>query len=110
MNALEGARRHKCRLCLGQIVFAITMSSPKTRGGKPMPLNPEPDEAGNVACRRTSSTRIVARVLAKDDTLDVTTETRAMPHFATCPGKGSNIAKAAEAFLADQANSTAGDQ
>lgn len=96
-------RRLRCVLCKDPIVFARTVRSETGRGGKMMPLNPTTDAAGNVAVRVIDSTRgiLTARVLGADDGLDTHTELRAMPHFATCKGAGRNIAKDAEAFLAD---------
>jgi hypothetical protein len=97
----------KCAVCGGPIIWARTMASESGRGGKAMPLDPEPNPEGNVAARVTSRTPYglgrVCRVLAKDEQHDHQTEQLYMPHFATCPGSGRNIAAAFETFLAEQA-------
>lgn len=96
----------KCAVCGGPIIWARTMASESGRGGKPMPLDPEPNPAGNVAARVTGEgatyVRRVCRVLGKDEDHDHRTEQRYMPHFATCPGSGRNIAAAFEDFLRGQ--------
>lgn len=67
------------------MVWARTLATESGRGGKAMPLDPVENPAGNVAARALSSSgQLVARVLCKDETHDVTTEIRAMPHAATC--------------------------
>lgn len=76
-----------CGRCGAPIAWARTAASPTGTGGKPMPLDPVEDPAGNVAVRNVGDRRrpsLVARVLAGDDTLDETVELRIVPHFATC--------------------------
>lgn len=67
--------------CAQPIVFAVVAS----QRGKPsrMPLDPDPNPEGNVACFRDGGGRLVGRVLAKDQQ-PVAYEKRYMPHFATC--------------------------
>lgn len=77
----------KCGRCGADIVWARTVAGPNGPGGKPMPLDPTPHPEGNVAVRKAAPGRLLARVLGKDETPDLTVEQLAMPHFATCPGK-----------------------
>lgn len=95
-----------CRLCGEQIAFIRTMASETGRGGRLMPLNPEPDPAGNVAVRYPD--RLYGRVLRKDEHHDEHAERLYMPHVATCAGSARNIAKAAEQWLAEQTGSNDG--
>lgn len=88
-----------CAVCQAPLVWARTVASESGAGGQRMPLDAEPNPAGNVAVRQTGPRRLVARVLGKDDTADVRTERIYMPHFATCPGTARNIGAAAEEFL-----------
>lgn len=89
-----------CGLCRQPIRFIRTMASESGRGGKMMPLNPDPDPAGNVAVRYPD--RLYGRVLCKDEHHDEHAERLYMPHMATCAGTARNIAKAAEQWLAEQ--------
>lgn len=74
-----------CGRCAAPMVWARTVATESGRGGKAMPLDPYENPDGNVAARAlTSSGQLVARVLCKGETHDVTTEIRAMPHVATC--------------------------
>lgn len=89
-----------CKVCRARIVWAVTSAGPNGRGGKPMPLDAVPNDAGNVAVRAHMAGRLVARVLGKDETHDPLLEQLAMPHFATC---GKDLVPEIEAFLADAA-------
>ena len=84
-----------CRSCRGEIRWARTLATPKGPGGNHMPLDPVENPDGNVAARPTMAGALVCRVLSNDDSLDTTTEYRAMPHFATCTARPDNAAKAA---------------
>jgi hypothetical protein len=88
----------RCRLCGQRIAFIRTMASETGRGGKMMPLNPEPDPAGNVAVRYPD--RLYGRVLCKDEHHDEHAERLYMPHMATCAGTARQIGAAAEEWLA----------
>lgn len=76
-----------------------------------MPLDAEPNEAGNVAVRMLSPTSRVARVLAKDETHDRRAEKLHMPHFATCLGnQADQLTSEIEQFLTEQPAPRGGDQ
>lgn len=97
-------RRHQCRACKAPIVFARLARTESGKGGGAMPLDLSPNPEGNVAVRITSSRgAMVARVLAKDETHDIHSEYRGMPHFATCPErpeiKAKKFADDVEAYL-----------
>lgn len=67
-----------CRACPAEIRWA------RTTNGKTIPLDAEPDPAGNV--RLVDD---VAHVIGPDPTLDPDDDgVRYMPHHATCPGWG----------------------
>lgn len=85
-QALEG-RKFRCRACGELVVFARTLPAPPKRGGRPMPLDPWTNAAGNVAVRNVGGGTLVCRVLKRDEGHDVCAELRAMPHFATCVPK-----------------------
>ena len=72
-----------------------------------MPLDLYPNPEGNVAVRDTGRGRLVCRVLLKDEDHDRQVETRAMPHFATCPANpavaGKQLANDVEDFLRQRA-------
>lgn len=87
----------KCHLCGGPIAFVRLAASPTQRGGKMMPINPDPDPEGRVAVRHPD--RLVGRVLAKDEHHDEHAERLYMTHFATCGGTAANLGDAAESFL-----------
>ncbi|MGH3475337.1 MAG: hypothetical protein ACRDQD_00705 [Nocardioidaceae bacterium] len=92
----------RCRACKAIVLWARTVASESGAGGKPMPLDPEPNPEGNVAVRQTGPHTYLARALKKDETHDRTAEKLHMPHFATCPGSpGSvrNLVSEAEEFL-----------
>ena len=88
-----------CRVCKAPIMFARTLASETGKGGNPMPLDPEPNDEGNVAVRQTGPGRYVARVLKKGESHDTYTEKLHMPHFATCAGNARNLGAEAEEFL-----------
>lgn len=67
-----------CRSCRARIVWATTDN------GKTMPVNPEPDERGNLALHRDSSGILHARVI-RDSAPIRPWEKRGISHFATCP-------------------------
>lgn len=72
-----------CEKCKRPIGFALVSN----REGRPpsrMPLDPQPDPAGNVAVYRDGSGTLVGRVLGKDGR-PLGYERLMMPHFATCP-------------------------
>ena len=89
-----------CHRCKAEIVFARTMASPTGTGGKHMPLDRVPNPEGNVAVREVATGVLWCRVLGKDETHDIHTEVRAMPHFRTCQ---KDLVDGVEAFLRDQA-------
>lgn len=62
---------------------ARTILWAKTELARPMPLDPEPNEAGNVAAYKNHAGNWYARVLRKDEQ-PYPYEARYMPHFATC--------------------------
>ena len=69
-----------CDSCTAAIVWAVTQDRKRR-----MPLNAEPDDAGNVAAYHDQTGRLIARVLRKNEEPHGY-ERRYMPHFATCPG------------------------
>ena len=72
-----------CRECRQPILFA-TVTNKEGRPPSRMPLDPDPDPAGNVAVYRDETRRLVGRVLGKD-ARPAGYERLFMPHFATCP-------------------------
>lgn len=75
-----------CEDCKAPIVWAVTLAGPNGRGGKAMPLDHLEDiRFGNTAVRAGHGSRLLARVLGKDETHDAPLEYLAVPHFATCP-------------------------
>lgn len=93
--------RVKCRRCQAPIVWARTVASETGTGGKPMPLDPEPNPAGNVAVRPGRRNELLARVLKKDEDHDHRAEVRAVPHMATCRADARVSARQAEAGVID---------
>jgi hypothetical protein len=65
-------------LCQAYVVWAVTEAN-----GKPLPLNPRPDPAGNQAAFRDGLGVMRTRQL-KDGDEPYKHEKRYMPHFATC--------------------------
>lgn len=61
-----------CRSCSARVRWV------RTKAGKPMPLDPEPNEAGNVTLDEAG----VATVHSPQSDAE---GVRYMPHFATCP-------------------------
>ena len=88
-----------CGTCKAPILWARTVASETGTGGKPMPLDPEPNDKGNVAVRQTGPGRYVARVLKDGESHDTYAEKLHMPHFATCAGSARNLGAEAEEFL-----------
>jgi hypothetical protein len=72
-----------CRACGERIVFAV-VGNKQGRPPSRMPLNPDPDPAGNVAVYKEATGALVGRVLGKDKQ-PLGYERLMMPHFATCP-------------------------
>jgi len=92
----------RCRECKAIVLWARTVASETGPGGKSMPLDPEPNDKGNVAVRQTGPHTYVARALKKGESHDRTTEKLHMPHFATCPGApgaARSLVAEAEEFL-----------
>lgn len=104
-SSLPG-RRSKCRNCQAPIVWARTVVTGRGKGGKLMPLDPVPNDAGNVAVRETSKGVLVARVLGKDEGHDRVAEILAMPHWATCAANprvaGKQLVADVEEFLRER--------
>lgn len=75
MTAIRGAA--PCRACSGQVLW-VTLPS-----GKRMPVDPEPDDDGNVAAYRDARGVWVGHVLRADERT-APFEKRFVPHFATC--------------------------
>jgi hypothetical protein len=67
-----------CRYC-GEPIGLV--ESAKT--GRNMPIDPVPDDAGNVVVVTLPGGKLVAHVIGKNTEMPV--GTRFMPHFATCP-------------------------
>lgn len=88
-----------CGTCKAPILWARTVASETGKGGKAMPLDPEPNDEGNVAVRQTGPGRYVARVLKAGESHDTYAEKLHMPHFATCAGTARNLGAEAEEFL-----------
>lgn len=74
----ESAASVSCRGC-GQRVFFV-----RTVAGKKLPVNLEPDPAGNTAVYRDGSGCFVGRSLTKADPTPAPFEKVYMPHMATC--------------------------
>ena len=78
-----------CRECGKPVVFARVSN----KAGKPpgrMPLNPDPDPAGNVAVYRDVAGALVARVVGKGGPC-LGYERLMMPHFATCEKRDTSL-------------------
>lgn len=67
-----------CRQCAGPVVWAITDAK-----GQRMPLDPEPDEAGNQAVRRDEHGTVRTRQLGAGAEPEHW-ERRMVPHFPEC--------------------------
>ena len=70
----------KCRDCGRTIAFVQI-----TTTGRPMPIDPKPDRAGNVAAHYGTAGGLVGRVLTKERPGPVGEERLYTPHKATCP-------------------------
>lgn len=70
----------KCKVCPAEIVYALTDK------GKPIPLDAEPNDAGNVLVTYEGGRRR-AKVLSPATARDYHGDRRQlyMPHHATCP-------------------------
>lgn len=82
-RAIKG-RLTTCERCRRKIVWGRTVASDTSRGGKPMPLDPVEDVAGNVAVPLNPPGGLTVRPLKGDERPIDGEEMRAMPHFATC--------------------------
>lgn len=79
--AFHGAPGWKpCQYCGAPMLWAVTPA------GKPIPLNPGADPAGNMAVRFGNGT-LTARTLKQGEHLDVG-EQRCTTHFSNCPKAG----------------------
>lgn len=100
-------RRAKCNRCKAPIMWARTVAGENGPGGKAIPIDPDPNPAGNVAVRPQRRGELLARVLTKGEDHDHQTEVRAMPHFATCAANpavaGKQLANDVENFLRERA-------
>jgi hypothetical protein len=65
----------QCTSCQARIVWGMTAS------GKPIPIDPDPVETGNLAVRPPGAQ---VRYLSKSDAIEAD-EWRAVSHFSTCP-------------------------
>ncbi len=80
----------RCGRCPALIAFAVT------EAGRSMPIDVEPDVAGNVAVHVDGAGRIRARVVSRDRPVQGY-ERLHLPHFATCaaaqrsPATASNV-------------------
>jgi hypothetical protein len=82
---LPGGTATRCDGCASPIVWAITVAGPNGRGGKLMPLDPIEVLDGNVAVTNPHRGKLLARVLARDESVSRPVEYAAVAHFATCP-------------------------
>lgn len=89
MNAATGI----CAACRQPVIWALTERN------KRMPLDPEPDPAGNQAAYRDGTGRWLARQLGEGSE-PFAYERRLMPHVATCTGPQQRRAPQAPAVLA----------
>lgn len=67
-----------CRFCGRRVAFVKTAAT-----GKLMPLDPQPNDDGNVFVTRNDAGQTLAVVLKKGETPPI--GTLFMPHYATCP-------------------------
>lgn len=74
----KAARLSECRDCHLPIRFVLIETT-----GRPMPINPLPDEKGNV-CARIAGGRLVGFVQSNDRRPGPLDPFRFMPHAATC--------------------------
>lgn len=74
-----------CPSCHQRIRWAITAA------GRRQPINPDPDEQGNLAVYTDGTGTLRARVLTKERPALEHLEWRAMPHVATCMGPAPRV-------------------
>jgi hypothetical protein len=67
-----------CRYCGRPIGVVLTAVN-----GRRMPIDPTPNELGNVIVSRNDTGQLLATVVGKN-TDEIPIGTRFMPHFATC--------------------------
>ncbi|WP_425244825.1 hypothetical protein [Streptomyces sp. NEAU-NA10] len=79
-----------CPSCNEPIRWAIT------EAGRRQPVNPEPDDRGNVAVYTDATGTLRARALTKDRPTPEHLEWRAMPHVATCAGPEPRVLPSAQ--------------
>lgn len=84
-----------CDSCNTKILFIVCMNN-AGRKPKRMPLNPEPDEAGNVAVRVDGTGTRIGRVLGKGQKA-LPGEVLYTPHFATCKRPNAHRRRRSEA-------------
>jgi hypothetical protein len=77
-----------CRRCHAEIIWATTLL------GRPMPLDPDPADDGNVAVW-TDHSQLRCRVLSTGQQTEPF-ETRYRTHFATCSPQGQTRKAAAQ--------------
>lgn len=86
MSTCKGPR------CGAEIFWATTRryvtEAGHHRGGKSVPLDPEPSSAGNIVLEPGDGDRQVAVVLANDEA-DHYIGDKYMPHWKTCPDSNS---------------------
>lgn len=75
-----------CKRCGREFLWA------RTNKGKPMPVDPEPREHGNLAIHRDHLGQLRARVVTKDAPIEAW-ERPGMPHAATCVPRSEPIAR-----------------
>lgn len=87
LDDLDGLSRVRCGGCPAEIVFAVT------RGGRLMPLDPDPRDDGNVEVVGRGANGALVRVLSAEE-LALTqagqeglfeAPPRFVAHFVTCP-------------------------
>jgi hypothetical protein len=74
---------------INALIVFIPVANNAGRKMRPMPLNAEPDPAGNVAVSRTGSGALRGRVLAGGQKA-IPPEVTYCPHFATCVAPGAH--------------------
>jgi hypothetical protein len=68
----------RCNTCLARILWTVTAA------GRRMPVNADPDPAGNTAVHTDVTGRHKSRALTAERPTLEGSEWRAMPHAATC--------------------------
>jgi hypothetical protein len=97
-----GRATTRCDGCSRDIVWAITVAGQNGRGGKLMPLDPVEVLDGNVAVTNPHRGVLLARVLARDESVSRPVEYAAVAHFATCPVRAHPTLPADVVDLDDQ--------